>query len=194
MNEEPNKPLQIITRPENGQLTEKEQLAIEMRYLGKTSEEIGLATGYSPSYTRQLFMSAGRLEKAYREYALRQQVKGQDQADQVLSRVRVEAPHAAERMISLSKNANNEAAIFKANEFLLNVAGVESKINLKSFFQSKSREQAEKLVDELFSDLFGQGLSSKKFQVVIQKHCPKCNPSPDLPGSVVKYGKEQDES
>lgn len=174
MSQEPNKTLQIITRPENGQLTEKERIAIEMRYLGKTSEEIGSATGYNPAYIRTLFMTRGRLAGAYREYSLRQQTKGQDQADQVLNRVRVEAPNAAERMIALSKDADNEASIFKANEFLLNVAGIRNETTLSSFFQNKSFEQAKILVEKVFNDVYQKSLLDDRTRFIVYTYCEHC--------------------
>ena len=106
------------------QLGDKELQAIQMRYLGKPSKEIAQVLGYNESSVRRLFMSGGRLERAYQEYALRQQVGHEDAAKEALERVKEETKAALERIIELSKSAENEAAIFKANEFLLSLAGV----------------------------------------------------------------------
>lgn len=169
--------------PPVNKLNKREFRAIEMRYFGKTSQEIAKATGYNDVYVRNLFMKGGRLEKAYEDFALKQRSEAQKSVDMALNRAREEALQAIERIIALSKDADNEAAIFKANEFLLNVAGIKSEVSLRSFFQNKTYEQARKLVDELFNDLFGQNVTHPGFQVVIQQRCPKCNPRPESPMS-----------
>ncbi len=137
-------------------LNEKERQAVEMRYLGKTSQEIGEATGYNDVYVRNLFMQGGRLEKAYRDFAHIQQGLAQEKVASALNRAREEALSAIERIIALSKDASNEAAIFKANEFLLSVAGVNAQVTLRTFLLNKSYEHACKLVDDTFKDLYGK--------------------------------------
>ncbi len=162
-----NESLQVITRSKSGQLSEKERLAIEMKYLGKTSEEIGSVTGYNPDYTRQLFMAGGRLEKSYQEYALCQQAKGQNHADTVLNTARDEAYGAITRMIELSKNPEiNEAVRYKANEYLLTVSGTIAGSSLHAFLSGKSFEEVKRLCDEASVKLFGKPMSG--FQLVIE--------------------------
>ena len=174
-------------------LDQKELQAVELKYLGKTSSEIAKSTGYNENYVRNLFMSDGRLEKAYKDFALRQQNEAQKSVVMALNRAREEALQAIERIIALSKDADNEAAIFKANEFLLNVAGIKSEVSLRSFFQNKTYEQARKLVDELFSDLFGQNATHLRFQVAIYRYCPKCDPKPESPNPTIENNGDEQE-
>jgi len=189
MEQKPNETSREVTKLDS--LDGRDLQAIQLRYLGKTSGEIAEVTGFDEGYVRQLFKNGGRLEKAYKDFALKQQNKAQESVDMALNRARQEALQAIERIITLSKDASNEAAIFKANEFLLNVAGIKSEVSLRSFFQNKTYQQAEKLVDELFHDLFGQGLSAKQFQVLIQSHCPKCDPNGGPPKPMLQYGIEE---
>ena len=101
-------------------------------------------------------MKGGRLEKAYQDFAQLHQRLAHEKVTSALNRAREEALNAIERIITLSKDACNEAAIFKANEYLLNLAGVNSKLTLRSFFQNLSSGEARKLVDDLFRDLYGE--------------------------------------
>ena len=133
-----NNELQRKTTLTLHELDQKELQAIQLRYLGKTSSEIAEATGYNENYVRNLFMNGGRLERAYKDFVLKQQIKAHESVDMALNRARQEALQAIERIIALSKDADNEAAIFKANEFLLNVAGIKSEVTLRSFFQNKT--------------------------------------------------------
>ena len=148
--------IQQKTTPGLVELDQKELQAVQLRYLGKTSGEIAVATGYNDNYIRNLFMNGGRLEKAYRDFALEQQKKAHESVCMALNSAREEALQAMERIIALSKDASNEAAIFKANEYLLNLAGINSKLTLRSFFQNLSSDDARKLVDDLFRELYGE--------------------------------------
>ncbi|MFA6599830.1 MAG: hypothetical protein WC352_02465 [Candidatus Omnitrophota bacterium] len=172
---EENNGLQRITTPGLEDLNEKERLAVEMRYLGKTSQEIADATGYNENYVRNLFMQGGRLAPAYSDFARIQRDRAQETVDIALNRARDEALGAIERIISLSKEACNEAAILKANEFLLNVAGIHGQLTLRSFFQGKSDDHAFKIMSELFKELYGKDLMPD-VRVIITTHCPKCDP------------------
>lgn len=131
-----NESKQVATT--TSQLTGKELQTIQMRYLGKSSVEIAEATGYNESHVRRLFMNGGRLEKAYEDFALEQQQKGKETVALATNRAREEALQAIERIIALSKDADNEAALFKANEFLLSIAGVRTDISLKSLFSGEN--------------------------------------------------------
>ena len=153
---EENNELQLKVTPDLEDLNEKEFRAVEMRYLGKTSQEIAEATGYNDVYVRNLFMQGGRLERAYRDFAHIQRGLAQEKVSSALNRAREEALSAIERIIALSKDASNEAAIFKANEFLLSVAGINAQVTLRTFLLNKSYEQACKLVDDAFKDLYGK--------------------------------------
>ncbi len=163
-----NNDLQRITT--NGlileDLTEKERLAVELKYFGKTSQEIADATGYNENYVRNLFMGGGRLEAAYRDFAQMQRTKSQATVDQALTKAREEALGALERIIALSKEACNEAAILKANELLLTIAGISGTHSLRNFLQGKTYEQARKAMNELFEELFGKAFCADSGLVI----------------------------
>lgn len=176
-----NNEIQRKVTPSLNELNQKELQAIQLKYLGKTSGEIAKATGYNKNYVRNLFMSSGRLEKAYKDFALKQQNKAQQSVDMALSRAMEEALQAIERIIALSKDADNEAAIFKANEFLLNVAGIKSEATLRGFFQSKTCEQARAMVEEVFNDVYQKSLVQTSFTVVLSCECEHCRkPTKDI--------------
>ena len=160
--------------PTLSDLNEKERRALEMRYLGKTSKEIGQATGYNKIYVRNLFMRGGRLEQAYKDFAHNQQSRAQQSVDMALNRAMEEAVQAIERIIALSKDADNEAAIFKANEFLLNVAGIKGEATLKSFFQNKTYEQARTMVEGIFNEIYQKSFVQTLFTVVLPSECERC--------------------
>lgn len=173
---EENNELQRITTSNLEDLNEKERLAVEMRYFGKTSQEIADATGYNENYVRNLFMRGGRLEQAHNDFAQIQRSKSQETVDYALTKAREEALGAIERIIALSKEACNEAAILKANELLLNIAGVHGQITLRNFFQNKSPEQAKKMLGELFAELYQRPLDDGP-SMEIYTWCPRCNQS-----------------
>lgn len=156
------------------ELNQKELQALQLKYFGKTSGEIAEATGYNENYVRNLFMRGGRLERAYNDFALKQQDKTQTNVDMALSRARDEALQAIERVIALSKDARNEAAIFKANEFLLALAGVGNQATLRGSFQNKTYEQAKAMVEELFKDIFQKSLAEEHTRMVIYYECEHC--------------------
>ena len=98
MKKAPNE-LQLKTTLFLDDLKEKERRAGEMRYLGKTSQEIAEATGYNDVYMRNL---GGRLEKAYEDFARERQQQAKEKVDSALNRAREEALAAIERIITLS--------------------------------------------------------------------------------------------
>jgi len=140
-------------------LNDRERKAVEMRYLGHTYAEIAGQTSYHEGSVRKLFMSNGRLAKAYEQYADTQRTKAQDNTEQALAKAKGEAMNALERIINLSQNAQTEGGIFKANEFLLQLAGVTQETALRSFFQAKTYEQAQRIVNDLFMSIYGRGMS-----------------------------------
>lgn len=168
MNEAPCEKLQIIAAKPGGNLTEKDRLAIELRFAGTSSDVIAEKCGYSSgSYVRQLFEISGRLRKPYEEYAARQHSLATTQADQVLELARKEAGNAVKRIIDLSKSESiNEAVQFKANEFLLQLSGALQGATLEAFFAKKSFEQVKAMVDEAAVKIFGKPMSG--FQLMIE--------------------------
>ncbi len=171
--EQENNELQLKQTPSLEELDQRELTAVQMRFSGCTSKEIAEATGYNDVYVRNLFMSEGRLERAYKAFAHDQQQKAQESVDTALNRARQEALQAIERIIALSKDASNEAAIFKANEFLLNVAGIKNETTLRTLFQNKTYEQAKKMVDEIFNEIFNKPVDDDK--TIIYTWCERCN-------------------
>lgn len=173
--EEQSNEIKQIATPD-GQLTERELQAVQLRYLGKSSREIAAVTGWNESHVRRLFMRGGRLEGAYEVYVQRQQSLTQNQADNVLLRARDEAQSAIERMIQLSKDASNGPVAFKANEYLLTISGILNKNNLQGFLESKTYDQAIKMVEETFQEIFGRGFTNDPIMAVYS-WCPRCNKS-----------------
>jgi hypothetical protein len=182
---EENNDLQRITTPGLNDLNEKERLAVELKYMGKTSKEIADATGYNENYVRNLFMQGGRLTPAFNDFAQVQRDRAQETVSIALNRARDEALGAIERIIALSKEACNEAAILKANEFLLNIAGIHGQLTLRSFFEGKTYDQACKMANELLRDLYGKGIETN-IQVVVTTGCPKCDPPEGPPGKYIE--------
>ena len=71
-----------------------------LRFLGKTFEEIGQATGYSPAYLRQLFMKGGKLHDPWKEFELKAREVSIDETYTVLF---AELPNVVRAMIQNSK-------------------------------------------------------------------------------------------
>ena len=71
-----------------------------LRFLGKTFEEIGEATGYSPAYLRQLFMKGGKLHDPWKEFELKAREVSIDETYTVLF---AELPNVVRAMIQNSK-------------------------------------------------------------------------------------------
>ena len=139
-----------------GQLNEKEQLAVDMRFKGKTSEEIAEATGFKASYVRKLFMEGGRLREAYDDFLKYHHKGAKEVADIVIQRAKDEAPKALERMVALSHDRDNGPVCYKANEKIIELGGVSQETSLKAHFQGLSYESAKRRVNDLFQELFGK--------------------------------------
>ena len=152
-----NEQKQIATLALSG-LSEKDIKAVQMRYLGKFSNEIACATGYNESHVRRLFMRGGRLEKAYEEYTRQQQGQAQIIAEVVLERAKQEAEDAIGRMIELAKDSSNGPVCFKANEYILNIVGVSSDVSLKGILQKLTYKEAIATLEPLFQELYGEAL------------------------------------
>lgn len=156
---EESKELQIRAMPDLKDLDERERKAVEMKYFGQTYGAIAKEIGYHEGSVGKLFMTAGRLTKAYGQFAALHRVKAQNTADQALTLAKAEALNAIERIIHLSQNAKTEGGIFKANEFLLQISGVTESVVLRSFLHTKTFEQAQRIMDDLFKSIYGRGLS-----------------------------------
>lgn len=150
--------------------------AIQMRYLGKASHEIAKVTGYEKSYVRRLFMRGGRLEKPYESYALEQREETRTINNAVLERAKVEARDAFERIIQLSKSPNMTSC-FNANKYLLSLVGLSQDNSLRAMMQGMSFDDARKLIDKAFQDIFQMSLDAKMKSVVFIRpayHCDHC--------------------
>lgn len=155
MGQQENEKQQIATFNFHGnQLNERDLKAIQLRYVGKSSKEIAEATNWNESHVRRLFMKGGRLETAYESYVSKQHGLAQAQAESVLERAKQEAQSAIERMVQLSKDSQNGPVCFKANEYLLTLAGASTEASLRGFFQKLSFEEAKKKINEVFRDLY----------------------------------------
>ncbi len=152
---------QIPTSSLSG-LSEKDIKAIQLRYLGKFSNEIAHATGYNESHVRRLFMKDGRLARAYEEYSRQQQHRSEETAALALEKAKGEAQDAIERMIALSKDPTNGPVCYKANEYLLNLAGVSSEISLKGILQKLTYKEAIATLEPLFKDFYGESLQGPR--------------------------------
>jgi hypothetical protein len=159
-------------------LNKNELLAIEMRYQGKSSREISESTGYSESSVRRLFMTGGRLEDAYNQYLQQRRIENQAIANAALQTATQEAGSAIERIIALSKNPINGPVCYKANEYLLNIAGVGQEAGLYSYLKALTYEQALSKLNAAFMDLFGKCMSSGTRVYILQPACK--NPSCDF--------------
>lgn len=149
---------QIATASSN--LTERDVKAVQLRYLGKSSREIAEATSWNESHVRRLFMKGGRLEAAYEAYAHKQQGIAQAKAESILERAKQEAQSAIERMVELSKDPGNGPVCYKANEYLLGLAGASTEASLRGLLQKLSFEEAKKRINETFEELYGRTLES----------------------------------
>jgi hypothetical protein len=149
-------------------LNEKERKMVELRYFGETYPEIAKVVNYSESYLRKLFMSGGRLATAYDEFAAIQRAKSNENVDQALVLAKSEAVNALQRIIELSKNAKTEGGLYKANELLLQLSGVNEGIALRTYLMGKTYEQAQKLIDDLFRSIFGKGVGIQNIMPMIQ--------------------------
>ena len=169
---EENNLLEPRATPELKDLNDPERRAVELKYLGKPYAAIAATTGYHEGSIKKLFMTDGRLTKAYEEFASIQRGKSQENVDLALSKAKAETVNAMERIIALSKDAQTEGGIFKANEFLLQVAGVKETDTLRTFLQSKTHEQASRIMDDLFRSIYGRGLAIFTMMPAIQRMMP----------------------
>jgi len=175
MDEESNKNEQNTTPNELAPvLNDKEMTAIQMKFLGRSSTEISAATGYNENYVRNLFMTGGRLERHYVDFARLQRAKSQQKIAQVIDRAREEALPAIETIIALSRAGDTEAAQYNASKLLLQMAGIQSETSLRNFFADKDYDQAKEMLEKLFQDLYGRSVQGK--QIIVYHYCRKCDP------------------
>ena len=148
-------------------LSEREHQAMQMRYLGKTSKEIAVATGYNESHVRRLFMKGGRLEKAYENFVQKQHGLVQERAALALERARQEAEDAMERIVTLSKDLEGGPVCYKANEYLLTLAGVSRGATLRDILKSMNYETALEKLDELFREIYGKPIRTASHSIAL---------------------------
>jgi len=139
-------------------LKEWELQAIQLRSQGNSSEEIARAVGYKAGYLRKLFMQGGRLFQPYTDYVLYCQSGVKEVADIVIERAKAEAPKAMERMVELSKDAEQGAVSYKANEYVLTQAGMSGENTVRSYMQKHSFEETVQSFNELAQEVYGKPL------------------------------------
>ena len=118
-------------------------------------------------------MKGGRLESAFTQYVNEQKQLAQGGATQAFERVKQETQGAIERMIGLAKNPENGPVCFKANEYLLDIAGLSHEATLESFFEKLTYQEAKKRVDQLFVKLYNKGVS-EEMNISIVTRCEQC--------------------
>lgn len=140
--------------------SEKDALILKLKLEGKSYAEISAATSVPIKTLQNCLSKGGRLENAYRELLRRSQEQGKETADIVFEVAKQEARAAIERMIELSKTAGNEAALFKANEYLLALAGIAQDSSLDAMLRKLSYEEGKEKVDKVFVAIYGKPCSS----------------------------------
>lgn len=133
-----------------------ESTAVRMRYTSAGYPEISKETGIAYRRVRKLFMAGGKLEAPLEEYRASQQSRIQKSADDVAEEVKQDMMNAYQRMRDLSENAETDAGSFKANEFILKLAGISSDVSLKTLISKLGPTKARSSVSEMFMDLFGE--------------------------------------
>lgn len=139
-------------------LKEWELQAIQLRSQGNSSEEIARVVGYKAGYLRKLFMQGGRLFQPCRDYLLYCQSGVKEVADIVIERAKAEAPKAMERMVELSKDSEQGAVSYKANEYVLTQAGMSGESTVRTFMQKHSFEETVQSLNELAREVYGKPL------------------------------------
>lgn len=130
---------------------------MQMRYLGKSSNEIGAALDLTASTARGLFCKGGRLQDEYAEYSQRMVANREEQIKNLLlDRLRQEAPEALERMIDLGKTADSEGGRFKSNEWILGTMGLSASVSLESIMRGMSYERAKDTINQLAYSIYGK--------------------------------------
>ncbi|OGW83213.1 MAG: hypothetical protein A2Z83_06355 [Omnitrophica bacterium GWA2_52_8] len=137
-------------------LSEKDFSAIRMRVLGKTSGEIAQALGMNESSVRRLFMQGGRLQEPYQKALSQAQQSGDDVLTSLFEKAKQEADNALENIKKMANDGTHSPVSYKANEYLLNVAGVKESTSLRGFFENKTYEQALRVMNDLFQSLYGR--------------------------------------
>ncbi len=144
-----------LSMPKN----EKDALAVRMKVEGMGYREISQATGVPVKTLQNSFSKGGRLQEAYLAYRSQSHQQFEETAKEVSERAGQEAKAAFERMVELSKTAGNEAAFYKANEYILSLVGViehQSPVEiLKKIFRRLGHKRSQEVVDEAFYELFG---------------------------------------
>ena len=148
--------------------SEKDALMIRLRIEGRSYQEISEASGVPIKTIQNTLCRGGRLEPLYRQILQKAQKSVSESVNEAVMLAKQEAKPAMERQIELSKTAENEAALFKANEFILNLAGVSSESTLRSILKSLSYERALEKVDEAFLDIYGKPCTSGASSAGIQ--------------------------
>lgn len=149
------------TSKQVGTLSQREQQAVHLRFLGKSSGEIASVIGITPMSVRRWFMKGGRLADIYDAYSKKQLAQNEDVIQKVLDRAKEEAPKAFERMVGLSETPDLGPTCYKANEFILN-ATAKVDASLKTHLQDLSFEIALERVNEVFRELYSKTLYERR--------------------------------
>ena len=121
---------------------------------GKSYDEISQETGIAKKTLQNSFAKGGRLEKPYQRLIEQSQTQNKEAAQIVFEIAKEEASASIERMIELSKSAGTEAALYKANEFILGIVGAVGSTSLRRMLQDLTYEQAINKLEPIFMDLY----------------------------------------
>jgi len=131
-------------------------LAIRLRLEGKTYQKVSEATGVPIKTLQNSFAKGGRLCKAFNACFTQSRDDAEEVTENVLMKARKEAGAAIERLITLSQSAENEAVFYKANEFLLHLAGVSAGSAMRDTLKKMTYEKAKEMMTDLFKEIFGK--------------------------------------
>ena len=152
---------QKADRTELSDLNDKELRAVEMRWKGESYAEIAETTGWHVGHCRKLFALGGRLSLAYEQFAEKQRLGPvTDRVQRSIDLAKEKSLTAMEILIREVQNPENTPLErLKAVDMILKISGVDQQTALRSFLSSKTHDQAQRMMDDLFMSVFGKGIS-----------------------------------
>lgn len=138
-------------------LNPQEMEAIHLKYIGKEYPEIARKIGYSESSVKKWFMKGGRLAEVYEAYQTKQMKDAEDVTQRAIEQAKMVVPDAMKKVIEIAQDSDQKDCL-RANEKILDLAGVTADENLRRYFQKLSFEEALKRIDSLFDALYGKSL------------------------------------
>lgn len=133
--------------------------AMCMRFAGSNCKDIGETLKVAHGTVRNWFSKGGLLEKPYQEFKASQMPKVKETANLILEKAKQDALIAYQRMNNLSAGANNEAVSYKANEFIIGLAGITTDNSLEGMLKKLTYEEAKEKIDAAFKVVYGKPLS-----------------------------------